>query len=55
MHGYCGFQVQFVFMYLEVTFRNGDVPKEGQTEGAHGREILRLFHQNLLIPIGIEE
>jgi hypothetical protein len=38
-------------MYLGLTFRARDVLKEGEAEGVHQREILRLFHQNLLIPI----
>lgn len=49
--GHQGFQVKCVSMYLGLTFRARDVLKEGEAEGVHQREILRLFHQNLLIPI----
>lgn len=37
MHGYCGFHIKCVSMYLELIFRNGDVLKEGQAYGVHGR------------------
>lgn len=47
-----GFLVKCVPMYWELTFRNRD-GLEGDFEGVYRRNEIRVFHQDVLSPLGM--